>query len=317
MDSIILGFTVVFPLLVYMIIGQVVYKSNWLSDITITEMNRLIFKLFLPSMIFLNSYNVDTDNVFTTDNLKLIILAISSVLLMVIAAELICKKFNVSAERKAIITQGTYRSNLALFGLSVSAAIYGEGNQGIIAMLMAVLIPVFNILAAIIFTSVNSSESKLSIKAVAKNIARNPLVIASLSGLLLSFMKFNIPVLPYSILTNLSRIATPLSFILLGAGLEFKHILKDKAPLFFTTLAKLVIMPILVLGLAVTLGIREVELVALLGCFASPVAVASYTMAKDEDVEPDLAGEIVAVTTVASIFTMFMFIATLSYFSLI
>ncbi len=317
MDSIILGFNVVTPLIVFMIIGYVINKLGWLSAVTVTEINKVVFQIFLSVLIFLNSYNVDTDTIFTTKNLKLITLSVGSVLITVSIANFICKKLNVSVDRKAVITQSTYRSNLALFGLSISESIYGSGNSGTMAMLMAVLIPVFNVLAAIIFTSANATGTKVSKSAILKSIGKNPLVISSLLGLALSFLHFEIPPLPMSILVSLSKVATPLSFILLGAGLVFKNMAADIKPIFFATLTKLIILPVFVLSIAIYFGVRDVELVALLGCFGSPIAVASYTMAKEENVAPDLAGEIVATTTVVSIFTIFLFIAGLSYFSLI
>ncbi len=317
MESIILGFNVVLPLLVYMVLGFLFKKLNWLSDLTITEMNKIAFRVFLSILIFLNTYNVDTDTIFTTKNLKLITFSVSSVLITVFLAEVICRKLKVSVPRKAIITQSTYRSNLALFGLSVVESIYGPGNSGTIAMLMAILIPLFNILAAIIFTSAKSENSKPSISSVMKSIFTNPLVISSISGLALSFMHFEIPELPMSILVSLSRIATPLSFILLGASLVFKNMKEDIVPIFIATFTKLILVPLCVLSIAIMFGVRDVELVALLGAFASPIAVASYTMAKEDDIAPDLAGEIVASTTITSIFTIFFFITAFSYFSLI
>ncbi len=317
MDSIILGFNVVMPLLTYMILGYILHKIGWLSKVTVNEMNKISFRIFLTALIFLNSYNVDTSKIFSTENLKLIIFSVSSVLFIVVLTNFVCKKLGVNVERKAVITQGTYRSNLALFGISVSEAIYGQGNTETIAMLMAVLIPVFNILAVTILTSADSKEDNLSFTSLLKNILKNPLVIASISGITLSFLNFEVPQIPMTILITLSKIATPLSFILLGAGLVFNNMTADIKPIFYTTATKLVVLPLCVLFIAITFGVRNAELVALLGCFGSPVAVASYTMAKEENVAPELAGEIVATTTISSIFTIFLFITLLNYFSLI
>ncbi len=317
MDSILLGLNVVMPLLAYMILGYTLHKIRWLSQVTINEMNKITFRTFLSILIFLNSYNVDTDNIFTQKNLLLLAFSVSAVLVTVIIVSVVCNKLGVSKDRQAVITQGTYRSNLALFGLSVCEGIYGQGNTEIIAMLMAILIPVFNVLAAIIFTKANSNESTLSMTTILKSIVKNPLVISSISGLALSFLHFEIPQLPMTILVNLSKIATPLSFILLGAGLVFKNMKADIIPLFFTTLTKLVLLPLCILSIAIFFGIRGIELVALLSCFGSPVAVASYTMAKEDKIAPELAGEIVATTTIASIFTIFMFITSLNYLGLI
>jgi predicted permease len=73
----------------------------------------------------------------------------------------------------------------------------------------------------------------------------------------------------------------------------------------------------LVVGVAIALGLRERHIIALLGAFASPAAVASFTMSKEMDVEPELAGEIVAVSTIMSLITMFGWIVSLKNMGII
>ena len=52
-------------------------------------------------------------------------------------------------------------------------------------------------------------------------------------------------------------------------------------------------------------------IVALLSMSACPTAVVSYTMAKEMNADGDLAGEIVATTSILSIFTIFCWVLTL------
>ncbi len=315
MESIILGFSVVFPLLIYMTLGYGTKKLGWLKDDTINEMNSYVFKIFMPITLFLNAYAVDISTIGSKSNIQLILYSFISTFFIILIAEYICYKIKIDIKRKAVIVQSLYRGNLAIFGLTVSTSIYGDGNIGILPILVAILIPLYNVIAAVLLTKATGKE--LSPRLVIKNILSNPLVIGSFIGLILSYINFKIPSVIFISLSNLSRTTTPLAFILLGAGLIFSNMKKNILAISITTFTRLVVVPIIILGIAVVLNVRNQNLIALLSCFGSPVAVSSYTMIKNENVAPELGGEIVAITTVMSILSIFSFIVVLGFFNLI
>jgi predicted permease len=72
--------------------------------------------------------------------------------------------------------------------------------------------------------------------------------------------------------------------------------------------AKLIVAPGLFLGLGALLGFRGVAFVSLIGVFASPTAVNSFTMAQQMGGDAELAGDIVVTTSAVSIPTMFLWI---------
>ncbi len=324
MVSLILGLNVVFPLLTYMAIGYGIKKINWISDKTIDEMNKLVFYVFLSVTLFLNAYNVEREVLQQKENLMLVALSLFVLAVIIIVANLVCNRANVTKARKAVLLQGTFRSNLALFGLAVNTSIYGEVNSGYIAILIAVLVPVYNIVSVFLFSNAHSDNSvststnnkTISYKKVFVGVLKNPLVVASVLGIIFTLLNIQLPGLILGTLNGLSRVATPLAFVLLGAGIVFGNMAKNKKAIISTTFAKLIIVPLFAVGLALLLGYRGEPLVAVMCCFASPLAVASYTMAVEENVEPDLAGEIVAVSTCASVVTIFLFITGMSYFNL-
>ncbi len=310
MSSIILGFNVVFPLILYMILGIGIKRKNWLSQKTIDEMNVLVFKIFMAVLIFLNTYSVDTSTILEEENIKIICLSVTVVLMTIVIVYFGCSKLNLEVKRKAVIVQGTYRSNLALFALAITSAIYGDGGSDTVALLMVVLIPIFNI-SAVLILSTTVEGGGVTFKSIVYSVIKNPLVIASTLGITLSYLNIVFPTYVMDVLVGLSRVSTPLAFILLGAGLEFRNMLGNIKPILITSTIKLVIVPTVIVYFAIKLGIRGAELVSIMSCFAAPVTVASYTMAKGADVEPELAGEIVAFTTIAAMFTMFIFIVVL------
>lgn len=84
-----------------------------------------------------------------------------------------------------------------------------------------------------------------------------------------------------------------------------RHYVKE---LFLTLGAKLVVFPILFLGLALLLGFRDAPLAVLLTVFGSPIAVSSFTMAQQMGGDDKLAGQLVVFSSLFSIVTMFLMI---------
>nr|MBQ5811467.1 AEC family transporter [Clostridia bacterium] len=76
----------------------------------------------------------------------------------------------------------------------------------------------------------------------------------------------------------------------------------------FSVLGKVVIIPALMLSLSALLGFDKLEMAILIAVFATPNAVSSYAMARNYEADHELAGEIVTLGTLLSIFTIFVFI---------
>ena len=89
----------------------------------------------------------------------------------------------------------------------------------------------------------------------------------------------------------------------LGAFFRFDGLRQYRRELTTVTLGKLVVVPAALLSAAALLGFRGVEFVSLLGIFASPTAINSFTMAQQMGGDEELAGDIVIVTSAASAFT--------------
>lgn len=56
----------------------------------------------------------------------------------------------------------TYRSNAVLFGMPIVQLIYGDSQLGVMSMLIAVIVPLFNILSVIVLESFRGGKARLS-----------------------------------------------------------------------------------------------------------------------------------------------------------
>lgn len=309
MENFLLALNVVFPMFFLMMLGVILKRIKMVDERSLTVMNSLIFRVFMSTLLFLSVYNIADLSAFSAKNLKLMLYAFVSILVVLVLAWLIFVRLIADKKRLAVMIQGVYRGNFILFGLAIAGSLYGDAGLGIVSILTVVTIPTFNILAVIILEYYSGKE--ISRKKLIKQVSKNPLVIATVIGILFLASGIKLPKPIYKSLNDISKIATPLAFIVLGAELKFGNMLKNMKYLIFVDFLKLVVNPLISISIGKMLGFQGAEIVALLAMTACPTAVSSFTMAKEMNVDGDLAGEIVATTSLVSIATIFCWILIL------
>lgn len=309
MENFLLALNVVFPMFFLMMLGVILKRIKMVDERSLTVMNSLIFRVFMSTLLFLSVYNIGDFSAFSVKNLKLMLYAFVSILVVLVLAWLIFVRLIADKKRLAVVIQGVYRGNFILFGLAIAGSLCGDAGLGIVSILTVITIPTFNILAVIILEYYSGKE--ISRKKLIKQVSKNPLVIATVIGIIFLASGIKLPKLIYKSLNDISKIATPLAFIVLGAELKFGNMLKNMKYLIFVDFLKLVVNPLISISIGKMLGFQRAEIVALLAMTACPTAVSSFTMAKEMNVDGDLAGEIVATTSLVSIATIFCWILIL------
>ena len=174
------------------------------------------------------------------------------------------------------------------------------------ALLIGVVVPVFNVLAVISLEAFRGGRPNP--RKMIVGIAKNPLIIASALGVAFNLLHVPIPAAVNKSITDLGRIATPLSLIVLGGGFAFGKMRGYGRQLAIAVSGKLVFAPLVMVSLGILAGLRNEMLVPVLVVFGSPVAVSSFTMAEQMDGDGTLAASLVVMTTALSIVTIFLFI---------
>ena len=309
MGNFLLALNVVLPIFFIMTLGFLLKKIKMVDKHSLNIMNKLVFRVFMSTLLFLNVYNIGDLSVLSMDNLKLLGYAFIIILVVLFIAWLIYMPKVKDKKKLSVLIQGVYRGNFVLFGLAIADSLYGKESLGTVSLLTAIVIPTFNVIAVILLEYYSGNEVN-KIKLI-KQVFKNPLIIATLTAIVFLVLKINIPKPVYKAIGDISKIATPLAFLVLGAGLKFGNILKNLKYLVSVNILRLIGNPLVTVGLGKLLGFQGIELVALLSMSACPTAVVSYTMAKEMNADGDLAGEIVATTSMLSIFTIFCWILIL------
>jgi malate permease and related proteins len=306
MNNIILAFRVVFPLMLMMSVGYTLRKLKITDAASLDVMNRVVFRVFLPLLLFLNIYSLKPEEALNRDNITLLIMTALCIIGTVLLTHIIFSHLIKDKKKCSVMIQGIFRSNLVLFGIPIAASIYGEDRIGIVSLLAAFIVPLFNILAVVVLEYYRGSKVKL--KTLFIGIIKNPLIVASVLAFIFILLKIKIPDLILTPLDSMSKVATPLAFVVLGGTFRFDRLSGNLKYLAIISIGKLIVLPGVVFIIALSLGFRNEALVALIGAVASPTAVSSFTMAMEMDADGELAGQAVVVTSIACIGTLFLWV---------
>lgn len=297
------------PIFIVIIIGYFLKSIHFVTEDFVKVADKLVFKLLLPVYLFNNVSSMKKDD-FSFGDIKVAGYAMLAVLVISFGTLLLSGFFIKDSGAKGAFTQGVYRSNTAILGIPFAANLFGDDGARITAILIAFVVPLYNVVAVTILSMCdplkNENGTKLSKKicTVAKDVAKNPLIIAILLGLAVCFAEIDLPIIADKTITYLANASTPLALIAIGANFSFGD-MKGRALLaIIASVGKTIIVPILVVGGGILLGFENAQLGALFVIFGTPAAVSSYIMAKNMNNDYKLASQILIFTTLMSAFTV-------------
>ena len=303
MDSLILSLEIVLPLFLLMAVGYVIKLTGLMNETSVKQTNKVIFKIFLPLLVFCNIYNTELSESFDSHLLLYAVAGVAIQFVLSLCLAVLTEKEN---SRRGVMLQGMFRSNFVLFGIPISTALFGETAAGLASILIAVIIPMYNVLAVVSLEIFNGKRP--NVWKILVGIITNPLIIASAVGILFVALRIPLPTPIYDTVSDLGSIATPLAFVILGASFSFGDVGRYVKELFVVLSTKLLVFPALFLGIALLLGFRGAPLAVLLTVFGAPIAVSSFTMAQQMGGDDKLAAQLVVFSSILSIGTMFILI---------
>lgn len=312
MESLKLSFEAVMPLFLLMAVGYFIKCIKLANKAAFDAMNKLIFKVFLPILLFYNIYNTELTEVF---DLKLVVFSIVGILSVFIIGHFIVLGITNNNAKRGVILQGFFRSNFAILGIPIVNYVCKDETSGLTSLMVAFIVPLFNILAVICLERFRSG--KVRFFTLVKGIATNPLLLGCLAGALFLVFDIRMPSFVETAVSDISSIASPLAMVVLGASFTFSSLKGYLREIFITVFAKLVTIPLIMLTIAVLLGFRGEALACIMVTFGAPVAVSSFSMAQQMGGDEKLAAQLVVVSSALCLVTMFGFIFVLSYLQLV
>lgn len=315
LQSMEMAWEIIFPVAFMLTIGIGCRKTGLVREQTVQDVNRLVFNLFLPLLNFMNIYSTDKAQFLTRDNLVLLVICCISTAGSAALTDFVLRMRNCEPPVRGVLVQSAYQTNGAIFALPIITALCGTDQLAPMSLLFLVLSPLYMVQAVLVLAPIRGG--KMSIKRTILEIARNPIIIASVIALLFLLLNIKLPVIMSDTLQKMANVTTPLSFVVLGASLKLGGFRKNLPHLFSSGFVRLILVPGLCLCAGLLLGLRGTHIATMVCLMGAPVAVSSFTLAQTYGADESLAAEIVTATTLAAAVTMFCWITLLNRFSLI
>ena len=317
MDSLIFAINAVLPIILVTAFGYMLKKTELMTEDFSKRANKLVFRAFLPIMLFLNVYKIKSIGDVKLGFVFFSLAAIAVIYAIAVPAVMLFVK---DGAKRGTLIQSVFRSNYAIIGIPLAESLFGSEGAAVASVLSAILIPVFNILAVITLSVFCKSEKKVTLGSIMLGILKNPLIEGVALGLValgiravfvrysVSFRLSDVTFL-YSAFSSIGSLATPLALLVLGAQFEFSALKGSARELTFGLVARCVVVPLSTLTVAYFVfknAFGGAQFAALVAAFGTPVAVSTVPMAQEMGADSKLAGQLVIASTLGSCLTVFI-----------
>lgn len=321
----------VFPVVLLTLLGYLLQRAGFLTKEFIRIGSKLSFNVLMPCMLFINVYSIESFDAIRWDVVLYCVIMLVVIFVLGLGSAVVATKV---PERRGVILQSSFRSNMAIVGLSLASVLGGTEAVAIAAIVSAFTLPVMNIFAVIALSVFldNNGTHKVSLGSILKNIARNPIILGILAGMVcllirgLQVKHFGRVVFAlndqlrflYNALSNIKSMTSPFALLVLGAQFDFSASRGMLREIVIGIFWRVIVAPVVAIGTAVLLskytslidfGVNEYP--ALIALFGTPTAVSSAIMAGQMENDEQLATQLVVWTSICSIATMFLTVCIL------
>lgn len=293
--------TIVLPVFLVIGLGYLLKRLELIDSAFLHQTNRLVYYICLPLLLF---YKIGKADFQTSFNGALVVgssLAIAAGFLL---------SYGYAAARhyppaaRGAFSQGSFRGNLAYMGLAIVFNAYGEEGFTRAGILMGFLVPVLNFFAILaLLLPHRGGDGGRSPGFWLRQIALNPLIVASFIGIVWSFFQLPLPTILDRSLNIATGMTLPLALIAIGGSFSLAKLKGDMVRAGFATGIKIVWLPLIAAALLAALDVRGLDLSIGVLMAGAPAATATYIMAHQMKGDAELAGSIVMMSTLLSALT--------------
>ena len=281
MENLIFSLNATIPIFLMMLLGMLFRKLGWMDEVFAAKMNKFVFLVPLPVLLFEQLATVDFSEVW---DIKFILFCF-------------------------VVTAISITISTLISLLWKDRSIKGEFIQATYNIMAVVVLSVFK--------PGNNSFDKALVKKTLKGIATNPIIIGIVVGFVWSALKLPMPLILHKTVSSIGATATPMGLMSMGATFEMKKATSKMKPTLVAVFMKLVGFCVVFLPMAALLGFRNEEMIAILVMLGSATTVSCFVMARNMGHEGTLSSGVIMMTTLLSAFTLTMWLDVLRSFGLV
>lgn len=331
MENLVFSLNATLPIFALMVLGYLFRRIGLIDDKAASWMNKFVFKIALPVLVFRDLASQDFAG---TWNGRFVLFCFGATTVSIALISLLSKLIVKDGAKRGEFIQASYRSSAALLGIAFIHNIYGDSAIGMGPLMILGSVPLYNIFAVIVLTVTAEKPGMSELVAAGKSgtvtmekagmpetvvsgkvqgamlrstllgIITNPIIIGIFTGLAWSLIKLPQPKFFQTVVSNIAALATPLGLMSMGATFEFRKALKEIGPALVAAFIKLFGLAAVFLPIAVALGFKGEQIVAILVMLGSATTVSCFIMAKSMGHEGTLSSSVIMLTTFGCSFSL-------------
>lgn len=292
---------IVLPVFLVIGLGFSLKRTGLVKREFIFDLNRLVFYIALPALLF---YKIGSADFTVSFNGRLLFgLAAGTTATAIIAYGYGVLR-NFRPQVVGTFCQGAFRSNLAYIGLAIVYNAYGEVGLATAGILIGFVVPLLNVLSVLVLILPHRKKThNVGPLGLMKQVVSNPLILASFSGILWSYLQIPFPQIIDRALEIITGMSLPLALISIGASFSFKKLRGDIGVAALSSFLKVVLMPVITAALLYLLGVGGQELVIGVLLAGAPTAAAAFIMSQQLHGDAELSATIIMLSTLCSMAT--------------
>lgn len=297
------------PIFMLMIIGNLLRRNQILDEAFWSLNDKLVYWILMPAFLFHEISQIHFSPALFGSYALVILGGFFVVILLSILLGKVC---GYSGAISSSVMQGAARHN-AFIALAISGSLFGAQGLAIGASLMAILIPVVNVVIVtfmvVVLQDTKSSTAKPRLIGVVAELVKNPLILAIIVGFVFSVANAkDVPII-HETTRLLGLGAIPVLLLGLGANIKIRNLSNQMGPLIISCVLKLAIFPLIVYFFSGYFEFNTTEKIVLVIFGCVPTAVSSYTLAKQLGGETELMTSIITLQTALSFITIPLILA--------
>ncbi|WP_316231791.1 AEC family transporter [Bradyrhizobium sp. SZCCHNR1051] len=295
------------PVFLLIVVGFGLRRSLMRLDTQWHGLERLTYYVLFPLLLLQSLVKADLSKVPVAGIGGALFLAMLAMSALCLALRPLLARAGVDGPAFTSIFQGATRWQTYV-ALSVSGSLFGPTGLAVASVAMIAIIPMVNVFSVAVLAHY-ASPNRRSLREILATIVRNPLIWACVLGLALNVARVPLPKLWHDAADALGQASLPIGLLVTGAGLHFEGLRRAGPAAALGVVLKLVLMPLLAIGLAGWFGVTGPSLIVVAICAAVPTSPSAYVLAKQMGGDAPLLAQIISLQTVLAALTMPLAIA--------
>ena len=303
--------SLIIPDFAIILLGLVLSRKGGFTKAFWDGAEKLVFNFLLAPFLFVS---VAQSQLAVGESVRFLLTGICAMLLGVAASFAVRYFIKADAVTHASVFQCGFRFNTYI-GFAICTRFCGAEGPSLLAMLIAFWVPISNSIAVsdlvrAVAKRDNQSENRSQLlRTTVLGVARNPLIIATILGLIFNYLGIELIQPVKDFLSHLGSASLAMGLLCIGAGLQFSNLAKHFKLIAASCLVRLAVVPLMAWIVIQLTGLSGNAAAVVLVFASLPTAQSCYVMTANMHGNASIVAAVTTLQTLLSMLTLSILIA--------